>query len=158
MARPPKLPEGIDRETYDFLMRTGGQAAVDRFLGPRLEVSEVIQDGDNPFDWYGSDHRPDLMRYSWVQTEQAAERLKRQKFFKIDGDVRLRGMSGGIVMGRLLKDEVAYKRARQLRDYERRSGSKSKRQQVGDPSAQAQFSIGSRNTPAQVRRDEMEAA
>ncbi len=150
MARPPKLPEGIDRETYDFLMRTSGQAAVDRFLGPRLEVSEVIQDG--------SDHRPDLMRYSWVQTEQAAERLKRQKFFKIDGDVRLRGMSGGIVMGRLLKDEAAYKRARQLRDYERRSGSKSKRQQVGDPSAQAQFSIGSRNTPAQVRRDEMEAA
>lgn len=137
----------------DYLRRVGGEEAVGRMQADPISVKDVIQDGDDPFGFYGADYRPDLMRYSWVPNAAAAERLKRQAFFAIDGDVKMRGLSGGIIMGRLLRDEATYRAARQQRDYERRTGRTQQTKQMGDGANPGRFSLTSKNSPRMKRID-----
>ena len=127
-------------------------------------VSDVVLEGDDPFGYIGADagQLQDHMRLSRVEKNSDIERLKRQGFTMVADhrqgaasglmDVRMRGVDGGVIMGRPNKLEATYKLARAKKDFERRTAHKQKQETWGgDPEKQGRFSLSSQSTPATVR-------
>jgi hypothetical protein len=141
-------------EIEQLLERIGGAEALAQLNADPLDVRDIVQEGYDPLAFYGSDYRPELIRYSWVSNEQQAARLRDQRFFPITGDVKMRGISTGIIMGRLMKDEAVYQAGRRKKDYERRTGKTTDVRNMGDPGQNGRFSLATNNTPRKKRLGE----
>jgi len=105
---------------------------------------------ESPFTWAGSDHRPDLLRYSMVFNEKQQKQLERKGFFPIDSkqmDVRMIGISDGQIMARPIDLDNKANKDRAEYDYMRRNAKNVKQGGVNRETG-ATFTTTSSYSPA----------
>ena len=144
-----KQQKGKQDDVAEYLIKAGVDPDKARRRPETLPLVRLRR--ESPFDWNGSDYRPDLFRYSMVFSDRQQRELERKGFFRLDEkavDVRQNGINDGRIMARPMDLELKAREARAEIDFLRRTAKNVNTRGVLDQETGASYDITTNYSPA----------
>jgi len=143
-----KQESGTMDQATQYLVEMG--VPVEKAEARAKSLPSLSLSGESPFTFTGGDYRPDLFRYSVIETEKQQRDLERKGFVRLPetADVYLIGVATGRIMVRDIELDREAMAARAKTDFARRTAKNVRSGRVLDQESGARFDITSNNSPA----------